>query len=113
MQKDGVRTAKDAQPLMDAVLDRTGLPIDLDGIYRWVAFLPSQMDARVPVANRYFGVFQSGEAKVRDNRGPAHDTPRFHQGAAIGYDRSDGENRTCRIYHPVYPKWFACCKIKY
>jgi DNA polymerase-2 len=77
VQKTGVRTVQDAQPLMDAVLDRTGLPIALEGIYKWVAFLPSRMDARVPVANRYFGVFQSGEVKVRGIEARRHDTPRF------------------------------------
>ena len=65
------------RPLMDAVLERTGLPIALDGIYKWVAFLPSRMDARVPVANRYFGVFRSGEVKVRGIEARRHDTPRF------------------------------------
>jgi len=37
----------------------------MDGVYRWVVFLPSRVNERVPVANRYFGVFQSGEIKVR------------------------------------------------
>jgi DNA polymerase-2 len=77
VQKNGVRTVQGAEPLMDAVLERTGLPIALDGIYKWVAFLPSRMDARVPVANRYFGVFRSGEVKVRGIEARRHDTPRF------------------------------------
>jgi DNA polymerase-2 len=53
----------------------TGLTINLDGIYRWVAFLPSKTDARIPIANRYFGVFQSGEIKVRGLEARRRDTP--------------------------------------
>ena len=33
---------------MDEIVARTGLPIALEGIYRWVAFLPSRLDQRIP-----------------------------------------------------------------
>ncbi|MCE1254065.1 MAG: hypothetical protein LWX83_11020 [Anaerolineae bacterium] len=65
----------DFQPLLDEVTRRTGLPIALDGIYRWVAFLPSRADDRVPVANRYFGVFQDGSIKVRGLDARRRDAP--------------------------------------
>ncbi|MCA9875414.1 MAG: hypothetical protein KC441_17205, partial [Anaerolineales bacterium] len=58
-------TQPDFATLLEAITARTGLPIALEGIYRWVAFLPSKVDGRVPVANRYFGIFQSGEFKKR------------------------------------------------
>jgi DNA polymerase-2 len=77
VKKDGCRKVADFQPLLDAILDRTGLPIALDGIYRWVAFLASRQDGRVPVPNRYFGVFQSGEIKVRGIEMRRRDTPAF------------------------------------
>jgi DNA polymerase-2 len=77
VQKDGVGGVPAAQPLMDEVFERTGLPVALDGIYKWVAFLPSRMDPRVPVANRYFGVFQSGGIKVRGIEARRRDTPPF------------------------------------
>lgn len=76
-KKPGWSTAADYQPLLDEILTRTGLPIALDGIFRWVAFLPSRLDARVPVPNRYFGVFQDGEIKVRGIELRRHDTPLF------------------------------------
>ena len=62
VKKDGARTPQDFQPMLDEIAARTGLPIALDGIYRWVAFLPSRVDSRLPVANRYFGVFQDGSS---------------------------------------------------
>ncbi|MCA9953741.1 MAG: hypothetical protein KC434_03420, partial [Anaerolineales bacterium] len=75
VKKAGVNKNEQARPLLDEITQRTGLPIALEGIYKWVAFLPSRLDARVPVANRYFGVFQSGEIKTRGIETRRHDTP--------------------------------------
>jgi DNA polymerase-2 len=63
--------------LLDEIVSRTHLPIALEGIYRWVAFLPSRVDERVPAANRYFGVFQDGSIKVRGVEARRRDTPPF------------------------------------
>jgi DNA polymerase-2 len=46
-------------------------------VYRWVAFLPSRIDERVPVANRYFGVFQDGSLKMRGIELRRRDAPLF------------------------------------
>jgi DNA polymerase-2 len=75
--KQGAESKEDFQPLLDRINERTGLPIALDGIYRWVAFLPSRQDSRVPVANRYFGVFQDGSLKLRGIEARRRDTPPF------------------------------------
>ncbi|MFH2102314.1 MAG: DNA polymerase domain-containing protein [Chloroflexota bacterium] len=77
VHKPGCATVRDFQPLLDAILERTCLPIALDGVYRWVAFLPSRLDGRVPVANRYFGVFQDGSVKARGIELRRRDTPLF------------------------------------
>jgi DNA polymerase-2 len=77
VRKDGLRRPADFQPLLDEIVQRTGLPIGLEGVYRWVAFLPSRQDIRVPVANRYFGVFQDGSLKVRGIETRRRDTPPF------------------------------------
>jgi len=77
IQKPGACNVADFQPVLDEILERTGLPIALDGIYKWVAFLPSRQDNRVPVANRYFGVFQNGEIKIRGIEARREDTPQF------------------------------------
>jgi DNA polymerase-2 len=75
VQKPGCQKNADFNPLLEAIAARTGIPITLDGVYRWVAFLPSQRDARIPVPNRYFGVFQDGEIKYRGIELRRHDTP--------------------------------------
>jgi DNA polymerase-2 len=77
VKKAAAKTTADFQPLLNEILERTGLPIALDGVYRWVAFLPSKVDIRIPVANRYFGVFQSGEIKARGIELRRRDTPVF------------------------------------
>jgi DNA polymerase-2 len=77
VQKPGAARVEDFQPLLDEILKRTGLPISLDGVFRWVAFLPSRVNARVPVANRYFGVFQDGSLKARGIELRRRDTCKF------------------------------------
>ena len=75
LKKPGAVTKKDFSCVLDAISDATGLGIGLDGVYRWVAFLPSRADSRIPVANRYFGVFQDGSLKVRGIEARRRDTP--------------------------------------
>lgn len=75
IQRADCSRPEDFQPLQDEITRRTGLPIALDGVYRWVAFLPSRVDGRVPVGNRYFGVFQDGTVKVRGLDARRRDTP--------------------------------------
>ena len=77
VKKPGAKTVNDFQPLLEEILSRTHLPIALEGVYRWVAFLPSRVNKRVPVANRYFGVFQDGSLKVRGIEARRGDTPAF------------------------------------
>jgi DNA polymerase-2 len=75
VQKAGASRVPDFQLLLDEIARRTSLSIALDGIYRWVAFLPSRLDGRVPVPNRYFGVFQDGSLKMRGIEARRQDTP--------------------------------------
>jgi hypothetical protein len=77
VRRDGANKVEDFQPLLEDIIEETGLPIAMDGIYRWIAFLPSRVDERVPVANRYFGVFQDGSHKVRGIELRRDDTPAF------------------------------------
>jgi DNA polymerase II len=39
--------------------------MSLEGIYRWMIFLPSKGNPENPVANRYFGLFRHGKIKAR------------------------------------------------
>lgn len=77
VHKEGCKTPADFEALLADITERTGLPISLDGVYRWVVFLPSRLNDKVPVANRYFGVFQDGSIKVRGIEARRRDTPPF------------------------------------
>lgn len=76
VQKRGARDSDYAE-LVRSISDTTRLPIELEGVYHWIAFLPSRQDPRLPVANRYFGVMRDGETKVRGIETRRHDTPLF------------------------------------
>jgi DNA polymerase-2 len=75
VQKQGAHQPEDFDELLEQIEARTGLPIALDGIFRWVTFLPSRMNEAVPVANRYYAVLQDGKIKVRGLEMRRHDTP--------------------------------------
>jgi DNA polymerase-2 len=77
VQKKGANRVGDFQPLLEEISRRTRLPVALEGIYRWVVFSPSRSDARVPVPNRYFGIFQDGSIKVRGIAARRHDAPKL------------------------------------
>ncbi|HHY88717.1 MAG TPA: hypothetical protein GYA06_07355 [Chloroflexi bacterium] len=75
LHRPGASQPADFEPVLMDILERTGLPVSLDGIYKWVAFLPSRVDERTPVPNRYFGAFQDGSIKVRGLACRRHDSP--------------------------------------
>jgi len=54
---------------------RTGLPMALEAVYRYVVFLPSKQSPEVPVPNRFFCVPEEGEPKIRGLECRRHDTP--------------------------------------
>ena len=80
IKKKGCNRPEHFRDLIIRINDHTGLAINLDGIYRWLAFLPSKTDSRIPIANRYFGVFQSGEIKLRGIESRRRDTPAWIAG---------------------------------
>jgi DNA polymerase elongation subunit (family B) len=55
----------------------TGFELSFEGIYKWIAFLPSKADPALPVLNRYFGAYRTGVLKVRGVEARRHDTPAF------------------------------------
>ena len=75
VKQEGKTKPEDFTPLLEEIVASTHLPVGLDGVFRWVAFLPSRVDARVPVPNRYFGIYQDGSFKVRGIDVRRRDTP--------------------------------------
>jgi DNA polymerase elongation subunit (family B) len=52
-----------------------GLPISFEGRYKWIVFLNSRINPKLPVLNMYYGVFENGALKVRGIDLRRHDTP--------------------------------------
>ena len=74
VQKPGAARG-DYEALAGEIAARTGLPLALEALYRYVVFLPSRQFEDVPVPNRFFAVAEDGELKVRGLELRRHDTP--------------------------------------
>jgi DNA polymerase-2 len=67
--------AEDYRELAERITEKTGMPIALEGVYRWLMFLPSKRNPKVAVPNRFAGAFSSGEIKARGIAMRRSDTP--------------------------------------
>jgi DNA polymerase-2 len=74
LQKPGAERA-DYEALAATIARRTGLPIAVEGLYRWIGFLPSRTDPRMPVPNQFVGLFDGDKMKIRGLEVRRHDTP--------------------------------------
>ena len=76
LKKEGAQP-KDYAELVGTISREIGVPLNVEGRYRWIVFLPSKTHAGVPVLNRYFGVFDSGKMKIRGIEARKSDTPKL------------------------------------
>lgn len=76
LKKEGAQH-RDYAELVGAVSREIGVPLNVEGRYRWIVFLPSKTHAGVPVLNRYFGVHDTGKIKIRGIEARKSDTPKF------------------------------------
>lgn len=70
-------TLDDYNELCRVITKEIGVPINFEGHYKWVIFLPSKLHPSVSVLNRYFGVMDNGKVKVRGLEVRRSDTPKF------------------------------------
>ncbi len=74
-----LRAKVDAEPLervIRHISDTAGIPLDVEGRYKWIVFLPCKTTG-VGALNRYYGLFETGELKLRGIELRKHDTPPF------------------------------------
>lgn len=76
LKKQGV-SPKEVADFCHEVSGAVGVPLGVEGKYRWIVFLPSKVLEGVPVLNRYYGVFENGEVKMRGVEARRKDTPYF------------------------------------
>jgi DNA polymerase elongation subunit (family B) len=70
-------TVEEYTGLCKIISEQVGVPINFEGRYKWIVFLPSKTHPRIGVLNRYYGVMENGKVKVRGLEVRRRDTPRF------------------------------------
>lgn len=58
-------TKEDFQALVRTIERETQLPMELENVYAWFAFLSSRVNPKLSVANRFYGVAANEEHKIR------------------------------------------------
>ncbi len=74
LQRRGAAEA-DYQALAEAIGADTGIPVSVEGVYRWIVFCPARLLPQTTVPNRFFGVFEDGRIKARGIEFRRDDTP--------------------------------------
>lgn len=64
------------EKLCNKISKKIGIPIELEGVYKWIVFLPNKSNG-VGALNRYYGLFKNGEMKIRGIDIRKRDTPKF------------------------------------
>jgi len=64
------------EKMREHIAGSIGLPIELEGRYKWIAFLPCKTTG-VGALNRYYGLLENDEFKLRGIELRKHDTPEF------------------------------------
>ena len=67
--------SKEYEALCREIEDRLHFPISFEGLYKWIVFLNSHTNTRIPVLNRYYGALKNGKLKLRGIDLRRHDTP--------------------------------------
>ena len=70
-------TVEDYKALCEKITEQSKIPINFEGRYKWIVFLPSRMHPNIGVLNRYYGVMENGKVKVRGIEVRRRDTPKF------------------------------------
>jgi DNA polymerase-2 len=77
-------TREDFQALVQEIEQGTHLPMDLENVYSWFAFLGSRQNPNISVANRFYGIAANGEHKIRGIAQRRGDTCRFVAAVQMG-----------------------------
>ena len=69
---------EDYQELRKEIESATKFKLAIEGIYKWIVFLPSKVDSQNQVPTRYFGAFEkNNELKVRGIEWRRRDAPLY------------------------------------
>ena len=94
----------DYKSLKTEIENKTGFPISLEGIYKWIVFVPSKSNTILPVSNRYFGVFEDGTVKMRGIEARRYDTAEFFSNVQQGILNIMSEANSIKEVRDLMPK---------
>jgi DNA polymerase elongation subunit (family B) len=103
IRKKGFRE-EEVLRLCQKISEATGITMSLEGIYRWMAFLPSKGNPENPVANRYFGLFQNGKVKARGLSFRRGDMPPLIQEAQVRMIEVLAETKSVKDFQSKIPE---------
>jgi DNA polymerase-2 len=107
IHKPDAQERPDYESLLEEIHAQTGLSINLEGVYRWLAFLPSRTEPRISAANRYFGAYEDGSIKVRGIEYRRRDTPDFIKESQMGMISILAEGRNAQEFRGLVPEAIA------
>ena len=70
-------STQEYKDLCSEISKQIGIPLNFEGHYKWIVFLPSKVHPGIGVLNRYYGVMENGKVKLRGIEVRRKDTPRF------------------------------------
>jgi DNA polymerase-2 len=103
IRKKGFRE-EEILDLCQKISEATGITMSLEGIYRWMAFLPSKGNPESPVANRYFGLFKNGKIKARGLSFRRGDMPPLIQEAQVRMIEVLSETKNMKDFQSKIPE---------
>ena len=109
LKKDDA-TLEEYNNLCSYVSKFIGVPLNFEGRYKWIVFLPSKMHPNIGVLNRYYGVMESGKLKVRGLEVRKHDTPKFVYNAQMDMINVFCEANNSKEFMQKIPKAFDVVK---
>lgn len=91
-----------------------GAPVDVEGHYKWLMLLDSKTHSteedEVGVPNRYYGLFEDGELKLRGIELRRHSTPPFIQRVQKGMLAVLAQAQTPEEFHALLPAALAVAR---
>ena len=68
---------KDCEEICKRIEEATKIPINIEGIYNFIVFMPSRANPKIPTLNHYWGVRIDGTTKLRGIDIRRRDTPKI------------------------------------
>jgi DNA polymerase, archaea type len=102
---------EDYNALCKQVSREIGVPLNFEGRYKWIVFLPSKMHPNIGVLNRYYGVMESGKLKVRGLEVRKRDTPRFVYDAQMEMINVFAQANNTREFMQKIPQALGVVKV--